>query len=420
MRFGGAGEEQRMSAPLSGLRVVEFGNAMAGPYCGMMLADYGAEVVKIERMSVGDDSRMWTPHFHGAMAAYFASANRNKKSLAADLKSPRGIGIVRRLIAKSDVVIDNYRLGALARAGLDYETLSKENPRLIYASISGFGTTGPLKDVPCNDLRMQAYSGGMSITGYPGGDPVKMGLSVCDVGAGMLATVGILMALQVRHQTGRGQRVDTSLLEGQISMLSYHITRYFASGVVPEGGGSGGLANPTYRAFRASDGWFVISCFNDRMWRDLCHALSTEEWIEDSRFLTSALRSENRDVLIEMLQEIIGRESKAHWISLLEARSVPCSPINTIAEVVEEEQVKARDLIVDLELEGLGPMRMGGLPLKFSDTPGEVRTHPPRLGQHTREVLASLDLEEAEIEELVKARAVGLDHGWILKGTRDK
>lgn len=406
-----------MTAPMSGLRVVEFGNAMAGPYAGMMLADYGADVVKVERMGVGDDSRMWTPQFHDAVAAYFASANRNKKSFAADLKSPEGIRAVRTLIANSDVVIDNYRLGALARAGLDYESLSAENPRLIYASISGFGASGPMKDVPCNDLRMQAYSGGMSITGYPDGDPVKMGISVCDIGAGMLATIGILMALQVRQQTGRGQRVDTSLLEGQISMLSYHITRYFASGVVPKGGGSGGLANPTYRAFRATDGWFVISCFNDRMWRDLCDALGKEEWLSDPRFLTSTLRSENRYVLMEMLEDIIARESKGHWIAKLEARNVPCSPINTIAAMVEEEQVAARDMMVDLELEGLGPMRMGGLPLKFSETPGDVRTHPPRLGQHTEEVLASLDFAQSEIDELVKAKAVGGDHGWALKGT---
>ncbi|MBM9594708.1 CaiB/BaiF CoA transferase family protein [Roseitranquillus sediminis] len=406
-----------MTGPLAGLKVVEFGNAMAGPYCGMTLADYGAEVVKIERLEVGDDSRMWTPHFHGAVAAYFASANRNKKSFAADLKSPKGVEVVRKLILGSDVVIDNYRLGALARAGLDYETLSRENPRLIYASISGFGASGPLKDVPCNDLRMQAYSGGMSITGYPDGDPVKMGISVCDVGAGMLATIGILIALQVRQQTGRGQRVDTSLLEGQVSMLSYHITRFFASGVVPKGGGSGGLANPTYRAFRATDGWFVISCFNDRMWRDLCAALGKEEWIADPRFLTSTLRSENRYVLMEMLEEIIAREPKAHWINALEARNVPCSPIHTIAEMVEQEQVEARDMMVDIELEGLGPMRMGGLPLKFSETPGAVRMHPPRLGQHTREVLESLEIAQSEIVALAEAGAVGLDQGWAIKGT---
>lgn len=407
----------KMTAPLEGLRVIEFGNAMAGPYCGMTLADYGAETIKIERIDVGDDSRMWSPHFHGALAAYFASANRNKKSLAVDLKSPEGVAVIRKLIAQSDVVIDNYRLGALARAGLDYESLSKENPRLIYVSISGFGASGPLADTPANDLRMQAYAGGMSITGYPDGDPVKMGISVCDVGAGMLATIGVLMALQVRNQTGKGQRVDTSLLEGQISMLSYHITRYFASGVVPKGGGSGGLANPTYRAYRGSDGWFVISCFNDRMWRDLCDALDRKEWIEDPRFLTSSLRSENRETLMTMIQEILCEKPKAYWIERLEARSVPCSPINTIAEMVEQEQVHARDMIVDVELDGLGPMKMGGLPLKFSETAGSIRSHPPRLGQHTEEILRSLDMDEQSISQLAEGKQIGLDYGWVLKGT---
>ena len=406
-----------MDKPVSGLKVIEFGNAMAGPYCGMMLADYGAEVIKVERLEVGDDSRMWTPYFHGAVAAYFASVNRNKKSLSVDLKSPEGVEIVRKLISTADVVIDNYRLGALERAGLGYEALSRDNPGLIYCSISGFGATGPLRNVPANDLRMQAYAGGMSITGYPGGDPVKMGLSVCDVGAGMLATIGVLMALQVRQQTGRGQRVDTSLLEGQISMLSYHLTRYFASGNVPQGGGSGGLANPTYRAFRASDGWFVVSCFNERMWCDLCAVLGKEEWLAEPRYRTSALRSENRYELMEKLEAVFAEQSKAYWIEKLEERNVPCSSINTIAEVVEEEQVKARDLVVDLELEGLGPMRVGGLPLKFSDSPGEIRSAPPRLGQHTREILETLQVAEADIDRLAATGALGLDYGWALKGT---
>jgi crotonobetainyl-CoA:carnitine CoA-transferase CaiB-like acyl-CoA transferase len=405
-----------MAMPLEGLRVIEFGNAMAGPYCGMMLADFGAEVIKVERLGVGDDSRMWAPFFHGAVAAYFASANRNKKSIAVDLKSPEGAAAVRRLIAGSDVVIDNYRLGALDRAGFDYDSMAAANPRLIYASISGFGATGPLRGKPANDLFMQAYSGGMSITGYPEGDPVKMGLSVCDIGAGMMACMGIMMALRTRDVTGRGQRVDTSLLEGQVSMLSYHVTRYFASGEIPRGGGSGGLANPTYRAYAASDGWFVISCFNQRMWRDLCHAIGREAWLGEPRFETSASRSENRQELMALLAGVFAMRPIREWIGLLEERNVPCSPINTIDRMVAEEQVQARDLVVEMDLDGLGPMKMGGLPIKLSETPGAIRSHPPRLGQHTAEVLAGLGLSPEAIAALAEAEAIGLDNGWHIEG----
>lgn len=407
-----------MASPLSGLKAIEFGNAMAGPYCGLMLADYGADVVKIERIGVGDDSRAWSPQFHGALAAYFASANRNKKSLSVDLKSPEGGALVRRMIADADIVVDNYRLGALARAGLDYDTLNALNPRLIYCSISGFGASGPLKEKPANDLFMQAYSGGMSITGYPDGDPVKMGLSVADIGAGMLATIGILMALQARQRTGRGQRVDTSLLEGQISMLSYHITRFFASGEVPKGAGSGGLANPTYRAYKAADGWFVISCFNQRMWLDLCASLGQEAWTTDSRFLTSILRSENQMLLMELLSAVFATQPMRYWLDRMESRSVPCSAINTIDQMVKEEQVKDRNMIVEIDLEGLGPMQMGGLPLKFSETPGAVVRHPPRLGQHTRELLVAQGFSEDAIQDLAVRGVVGLDEGWLLRSQR--
>lgn len=406
-----------MAAPHAGLKVLEFGNAMAGPYCGMMLADYGAEVIKVERMGVGDDSRMWAPFFHGAVAAYFASANRNKKSIAVDIKTREGVDLIRRLAADADVLIDNYRLGALERAGLGYDDLSAINPRLIYASISGFGASGPLRHRAANDLFMQAYSGGMSITGYPDGDPVKMGLSVCDIGAGMMATMGIQMALMVRMQTGRGQRVDTSLLEGQVSMLSYHITRWFASNEVPKAAGSGGLGNATYRAYEASDGWLVIACFNERLWRDLCRALDREEWLEDPRFKSSSLRTEHKEALVALLETVFATRPTAEWLERMLARNVPCSPINTIDRMVAEEQVAARDLIVGFDLEGLGPMQMGGLPIKFSETPGALRSAPPRLGQHTAEVLGGLGIPSSEIDSLAAKGVIGLDHGWALPGT---
>jgi crotonobetainyl-CoA:carnitine CoA-transferase CaiB-like acyl-CoA transferase len=401
-----------VTGPLTGLRVVEVGVAMAGPFCAMTLGDFGAEVVKIERTGIGDDSRAWPPHFGGAMGYYFSSANRNKRSVALDLKTAEGVAVARRLIEQADVLVDNYRIGALARLGLDWESLSAANPGLIYCSVSGFGATGPRAEEPANDLFMQAYAGGMSITGEEGGGPVKMGISVADVGAGMLATIGVMMAIEARHRTGRGQRVDTSLLEGQIAMLAHFITRYFASGEVPGPSGSGALTSPTYRAYRASDNWIVISAFNERMWRGLCTALERPDWVEDPRFADAGRRVANRLELIALIGEVIARRSVTEWEARLKANEVPCCPINRIDKVVAEEQVAARQMIAEIELPGLGPMRMAGLPVKLSETPAAIGLPPPRLGQHTAEVMRGLGYAEAEIDALGQRGAIGLDQGW--------
>ncbi|HEY8611437.1 MAG TPA: CoA transferase [Roseomonas sp.] len=401
-----------MSGPLAGLRVVEVGVAMAGPFCAMTLGDFGAEVVKIERVGAGDDSRSWPPHFDGAMGYYFGSANRNKRSVALDLKSPEGAEVARRLIAGADVLVDNYRIGALARAGLDWESLQAANPRLIYCSVSGFGASGPRAEEPANDLFMQAYAGGMSITGEEGGGPVKMGMSVADIGAGMLATIGVMMAVEARHRTGRGQRVDTSLLEGQMAMLAHFVTRYFASGEVPGPSGSGALTSPTYRAFKASDDWIVISAFNQRMWRGLCEALERPDWIDHPHFADAGRRVEHRAELIELIGAAIAPHPVAHWQARLKAHEVPCCPINRIDKVVTEEQVLAREMVAAIELPGLGTMRMAGLPVKLSETPAGVVLPPPRLGQHTAEVMRAVGYAEAEIEALAALGVIGLDEGW--------
>ncbi len=399
-----------MATPLSHLKVVEISVAMAGPFCGMMLADYGADVVKIERVGHGDDSRAWPPYFHGEMSHYFASANRNKRSVALDLKDPEGVAVARRLIEEADVVIDNYRFGALARAGLDYASLSAVNPRLIYCAISGFGASGPRRDDPANDLFMQAFSGGMSITGEVDGGPVKMGLSVADLGAGFMGTVGVLMALEARHNTGRGQRVDTSLLEGQMSMLSYHLCRYFSTGIVPGPSGSGSAVSVPYQAFKAADHWIVIAAFNPRMWTGFCGAVGQPDWEGDPRFATADARAKHRDLLLGLIDETLAAQPAAHWIARLDAAGVPCTRVNRIDQAVAEEQVAARNMVVEMEVPGMGRIQVAGLPIKLSETPGRLDRPPPHLGEHTAEVLSGLGYDADRVARLAAGGAVGL-HG---------
>lgn len=397
---------QRLPAPLAGLKVVEIGVAMAGPYCGMMLADYGAEVIKVERTDQGDESRNWAPFFEGRMSHYYAAVNRNKQSLAVDLKSGEGRAIVEKLLLAADVLIDNFRPGVLESLGLGYEALHAKNPRLVYCSITGYGATGPLKDERANDVAMQAYSGGMSITGEAGRGPVKMGISVADIGAGMFATTGVLLALQMRNVTGRGQRVDTSLLEGQIAMLSYHYTAYFASGKAPERKGSSAQGLVPYQAFEASDGWMVVAVFTDRMWRDLCNAVGKPDWGEDPRFASPQQRMINRETIIAALTEIFAHEPVAAWRGRLVPLGIPCTPVQRIDQVVEEEQVRARDMIVEVEATGSGKLRMPGVPIKFSDAAGGVRTGPPQLGEHSRCIVRSLGYSDADIERLETAGVI--------------
>ena len=395
--------------PLAGLKVVEIGTAMAGPYCAMILGDYGAEVVKIERVGQGDDSRHWPPKFHGKLPYYFAAANRNKRSLALDLKSADGVAIARKLIENADILIENYRVGAMERAGLGYETFAESNPGLIYCSISGFGRHGPRSTEPANDLFMQAYSGGMSITGEPNGGPVKMGMSVADLGAAMFGAIGILMAVEQRHRTGRGQRVDTSLLEGQMAMLSYHLTYFFATGSVPQRRGSSGQVNVPYQAFEASDQWVVIAAFNETMWRGVCRALERPQWAEDPRFCSSAQRLDNRDVLVSLISARLIERTGRQWIESLSAEGVPCAPVNDIEQLVGEAQALQSGMVIDLDVPGAGPIRMAGLPIKLSASAGDIVEPPPRLGQHSAEILSEIGYGSEAIRQLAAQSVVGLD-----------
>ena len=396
------------AAPLAGIKVIEIGLAMAGPFCGMTLADYGAEVVKIERVGEGDESRHWPPYFPGEVSYYFAAANRNKQSLAIDLKSAEGAALLKELAAGADVLIDNYRVGALDKLGLGYEALAAINPRLIYCSISGFGPNGPRAHDRANDIFMQAFSGNMSITGEEGRGPVKAGISIADVGAGTFGVIGVLLALQARAHSGRGQRVDTSLLEGQLAMLSYHLTSYFATGRAPVRRGASSQLSVPYQAFQAKDDWVVVAAFTPRMWQGVCRAIERPQWADDERFADSSRRAANRTTLIPMLAEVFTTRTVEDWVERLSAEGVPCTSVNSIDKVVVDPQVAARDMIVEVDHPTIGRLRMAGLPIKLSANPGSVKAPPPLLGEHSRQVLAGLGLSQERIDALVQSGVIGV------------
>ncbi len=391
--------------PLTGLKVLDLGRALAGPFCGLMLADMGAEVIKIEPPGKGDDSREWPP-LQGGESCYFVSFNRNKRSIAIDLGTPAGQALFRDLARDADVVLENYRLGVMERWGLGHEALRALNPRLIYCSITGFGRTGPFAAKPVTDIFMQAFSGLMSVTGEPGGPPMRIGVSLCDLTAGLYAALGVLGALQARERTGQGQLVDTSLLETQMSYVSYLFTSFLSTGNVPGPLGSGHLSIVPYQAFRTRDGWATLATFNDRLWQRACVAMGTEHLARDPRFLTNVLRLQHKAELIPLLEAVFLTRTTDEWVALMEANDVPLAPVNTIDRLVHHPQVVAREMIQEIDHPTAGRLGIFGFPLKFSDTPCAYRHHPPTLGQHTREVLAEHGLDEAAIEALLQDRVV--------------
>ena len=371
----------------------------------MLLGDLGAEVIKVERPGTGDDTRAWGPPFVSGESAYYLCANRNKKSLTVNLKSAAGQEIIRRLARVSDVLVENFKVGELAQLGLGYDHLKALNPGLVYCSITGYGQTGPDSDLPGYDFIIQGRGGVMSITGEPAGEPMKVGVAIADITAGLFAANAIQAALLARVRTGRGQAIDIALLDTQVAWLANVASNYLVSGQRP---GRFGNAHPTivpYQSFPAREGFFCLAVGNDGQWQKLCRLLGRLELAVDPRFATNPARVQHRDVLIPMLQEVFVTQDSAFWLREIAAAGIPCGPVQTIDQVFADPQVLARDMVWTVPHPAVGEVRLTGSPLKLSETPVAYRTHPPLLGEHTDEVLTSL-LGYAP-EEVARLRAEG-------------
>ena len=396
-----------MSGPLQGFTVLDFTRVLSGPYCTMQLADMGARVIKIEQPGKGDDTRAWGPPFVHGESAYFLSINRNKESLTLDLKNPRAMRVLETLLAKADVLVENFRPGTMSRLGLAYEQLSERFPRVVYCSISGFGQTGPRRSEPGYDAVVQAEGGLMSITGSAEGQPFRLGVAISDIVSGMFAAQGVAFALLARERTGRGQFVDIGMLDATAALLTYQAGIYFATGTTP---GRMGNRHPTivpYETFEAADGDFVVAVGNDDQWRRFCAALKLDALATDDRFTTNRLRLANYDTLRPMLGKTLRSRTRAEWVEDLKKAGVPCGSVRDVAEVLHDPQLNARGMIQQVEHAVAGAVRVTGVPIKLSDTPGAVRTAPPTLGQHTESILSvDAGLEPHEIEDLRASRVV--------------
>jgi len=394
-----------MSGPLAGVKVLELAQIMAGPTCGLMLADLGADVIKVERVPGGDDTRrMDRPSVKGESASFMAM-NRNKRGIALNLKLPAAQEALKRMAARADVVTENYRKGTMEKLGLGYEALRAVNPAIIYCSISGYGRTGPYAEKGGYDLIAQGMSGLMGVTGEAGRAPVKSGGPVCDINAGLLGALGVVSAYVHRLKTGEGQLIDTSLFEAGIQQLYWQAAIHFATGEVPGPTGSAHILSAPYQAFRAADGWLNIGGANQANWERMCRVLGARDWLEDPRFRSNADRMKNLDALVPLMNARLKDRQVDDLIKALEAEGVPCGRINSVADVATDPQALAREMVVELEHPRAGRTRALGLPIKLSRTPGKVSRPAPVLGQHTREVLEEFGFSRAEIDSLVGSGA---------------
>lgn len=400
--------------PLEGIRILDLTRAMAGPFCTMMLGDLGADVIKIERPGRGDESRGWGPPFVGepygpypGESAYFLSANRNKRSITVNLKAQKGVDVVRQLVARSDVLVENFRTGVLDQMGLGFEQLRSVNPRLVYCSISGYGRTGPFADRPGYDFIIQAEGGFMGITGPEEGPPYRTGMPIVDITAGMFSSTAILAALRARDLTGEGQMIDLSLLDTQIALLANVASNYLVGGQEPPRLGNAHPNIAPYEAFRARDRWFALAAANQRQWAILCDVIGQPELRDDPRFADNNGRIENLAALRQILGSAFQSRDAQDWLNEFRRADLPCAPINTIPEAFAHPQAESRGLVTGIEHPTAGMVQFPGFPYKLSGTPASVRLPPPKLGEHTEEVLVELlDFSPEDVEDCREAGAI--------------
>ncbi|WP_291085501.1 CoA transferase [Hydrogenophaga sp.] len=389
------------TGPLAGLRVLEVTQIMSGPTCGLLLADMGADVIKIEKIPGGDDARGYRDPQVGGVSAPFMMMNRNKRGLALNLKSPKGRDLLLRMVKNADVLVENFRGGTLDKLGLGYEDLKAENPGLIYCAITGYGRTGPYAEKGGFDLIAQGFAGLMSITGEAGRPPAKSGNAVSDMNAGILGALGILAAYIHKLKTGEGQVVDTSLSDAALQQTYWHAAVWLATQRSPEPTGSAHILTAPYQAFEASDGWINIGGANQTNWERICDVLGHPEWRSDARFAANSDRMANLSVLVGLMNAVLRTRTRAEWQAAFDAAGVPAGPVHTIGEALSHPQTIARGMVVEVEHPQAGATRAIGCPIHFSASPDRSSTPAPLLGQHTREVLREFDLPEAEIDALV-------------------
>ena len=389
-----------MPGPLDSIKVLDLTRVLAGPYATMLLGDLGAEVIKIEQPGTGDESRNFGP-FKNGFSLYFMSVNRGKRSVTLNLKTERGQAIFRQLLAHTDIVVENFRPGTMKKLGLDYDTLKTEYPSLIYAACSGFGQTGPYAQQGAYDMIIQGMGGIISITGEPEGPPVRVGTSISDITAALFTTIGVLSALHHRNQTGKGQFVDVAMLDSLVAVLENAVVRYFATGEAPKPLGARHPAITPFEAFASADGHVIIALGNDTLWAKFCEHVHRQDLISDERFRTNADRTENHAALFPILSDIMSERTTDGWIDALGEIGVPCGPINAMDKVVSHPQVQAREMITRVAHQITGAVEVPGVPIKLSETPGNVDAPAPSLGEHTTEVLTDvLKMSPAEVAAL--------------------